>query len=282
MQKLDYPVLGDFELGLGTIGPEGRDDINQKTYADMLARISNGEFNVPVEETVPVICVDGRLDVNDTRMNAPSIAGSTLGLAYARVLADNGTLADQTEKEIVASTIVALKEKNHTVNVHGDDHSDCGCGACAHCIGVFEHIVSHIEGLEKASEALGVALPASDTIVKNADDKLKAGFLVENRAEIISTGQDAGASYEKLTAGHNELAGVINTVPDTTIDRMAIREAFGDQYDVFVVDVWSFENGLKEAIGPKEDLSTALQASIVHNLATFSKLSHKSMPIATV
>ena len=42
-----FHTLGEFNLGLGTIGPTNRNDIDQQTLIDMYQAIAAGTFNIP-------------------------------------------------------------------------------------------------------------------------------------------------------------------------------------------------------------------------------------------
>jgi hypothetical protein len=57
---------------------------------------------------------------------------------------------------------------------------------------------------------------------------------------------------DTLARSHNEVVAILNTVPGTTLDRDALRHEFGEEYEAFNVDVWSFEEAAR-AISPTED-----------------------------
>ena len=118
-----YNTLGKFNLGLGSIGPANRNDIDQNLLSDMYQSIAAGEFNIPVSGTIPEICVDGRTDKNGKRKDAPSAAGGTLSIVYGRDLGTTSTSNDTNEIQLTTQTINTLKEKGHSTGVHGDDHS---------------------------------------------------------------------------------------------------------------------------------------------------------------
>lgn len=68
-------------------------------------RVAEGEFNVPVGSDVPWTCVDGRLDEFGNRLSGPSGAGATIGIAYARLLADKEhILRGRGELDVISDT----------------------------------------------------------------------------------------------------------------------------------------------------------------------------------
>jgi hypothetical protein len=82
---------------------------------------------------------------------------------------------------------------------------------------------------------------------------------------------------DTLAGSHNEVVAILNTVPGTTLDRDALRHEFGEEYEAFNVDVWSFEEAAR-AISPTEDeVTQKVTALVYYNLATTMVLSGKKM-----
>ncbi len=282
-----YITLSQFNLGTGSIGPGNRNDIDQNVLNQMYHAIASGLFNVPVNNSIPEICVDGRTNKNGYRKSAPCAAGGTLSIVYGGDLGSNSAATDINEVQLTTQTINRLKEKGHQAGVHGDDHSDCGCGACSKAPTIYQHITEHINDLASLTNQLGINITESekDSIVQQAKNRLnQAGFFAENRASVVQAAQDSGADYEELVGQHNELGIALNTRVGTTVDRSAIRSKYGPQYDMFVVDAWTFGNAAKDinSTDNEADEQRIAKAITLQNVATASVLGHGSLPIIPI
>lgn len=282
-----YITLGKFNLGLGSIGPDNRDDVDPKVVDEMYQAIAAGLFNIPVSGAVPEICVDGRTDKDGARISAPCAAGGTLSIVYGGDLGNNAAAADIDEMQLTTQTVSALKGKGHSTGVHGDDHSSCGCGACAKAPTIYQHIAERINDIASLVSQLGINVTESEkeSIVQQAKNRLgQAGFFAEDRAAVVQAARDAGALYEELVGKHNELGIALNTKPGTTVDRSAIRAKYGPQYDMFVVDAWAFGNAAKDinTTGDEADEQRIAKAITLQNVATASILGHGSLRIVPI
>lgn len=282
-----FMTLGNFSLGMGKIGPANRDDIDKQILNMMYERVAAGDFNIPVESNLPEICVDGRTDKNGSRKRAPSAAGGTLSIVYGFDLGNSESVDKKTETELTAEVIDILKNKKHTTAVHGDDHSDCGCGACAKAPDIYRYIIKEIDAIATLTNNYGISI--SDTekayVTKTAAKRLnQSGFFAEDRSSVIEAARSHGADYEELVDAHNELGIALNVKVGTTIDRAAIRRAFGHQYDLFVVDAWTFDNAARElnAENHPEVADRVSKAIAIQNVATASILGHSSLPIIPI
>jgi hypothetical protein len=282
-----YHTLGKFNLGLGTIGPANRNDIDQVKLNEMYQSIAAGEFNMSVSGAIPEICVDGRMDKDGKRKSAPSAAGGTLSIVYGSDLSGTATASDPNEIQLVTRTINMLKENGHATGVHGDDHSSCGCGACAKAKTIYQHITERINDMTSLTSQYGINLTEveKEIIVREAKTRLnQPNFFAEDRAAVVHTAQENGSAYEELVGAHNELGIALNTRPGTTIDRSAIRAKYGPQYDMFVVDAWAFEKAA-EAVNPgssDQDTQRIAKAITLQNVATASVLGHGSLRIVPI
>ncbi|SFE91671.1 cadmium-containing carbonic anhydrase [Nitrosomonas sp. Nm166] len=281
-----YHTLSKFNLGLGTIGPANRNDIDQQTLSDMYQSIASGKFNIPVQGMVPEICVDGRTDKDGKRKEAPSAAGGTLSIVYG---SDLGSAANNENDEIqlTTQTINLLTSKGHATGVHGDDHSSCGCGACAKAKTIYQHITERINDIASLTSQYGINLTEAEKefIVQKARNRLnQPGFFAEDRASVLHTAQQNGSIFEELVGVHNELGIALNTKPGTTVDRSAIRAKYGPQYDMFVVDAWTFGTAAKEVnpAGNDKDTQRITKAITLQNVATASVLGHGSLRIIPI
>jgi len=277
----------DFGLGVGSIGIEGRTDIERAKLQQMVEGLAGGEFNVPVNQVVPIGCVDGRTKEDGSREEVPCAAGGSLSTVYALALADDGHMSDMSELELTKNTLQLMSSRGHETGVHGDDHGPCGCGACAKAGEVFKYITEKSDAIITALSALGVVVTdeQKQLIVKNADTKLSQGnFFAEDRSSILAAAQNVGAGYEALVGQHNELLVAINTVEGTTIDRTKIRDLYGAQYDIFVLDAWSIRKAAEAAstTGYPEETENISAAMFMQNVATAAVLGNGSLGIVTV
>ncbi|MDV6345470.1 cadmium-containing carbonic anhydrase [Nitrosomonas sp. Is37] len=282
-----FRTLGNFNLGMGKIGPGNRVDIDQKILNEMYERVATGEFNISVNGNLPEICVDGRTDKNGSRKRAPSAAGGTLSMVYGVDLGDSESFGKKTELELTAEVMDILKNKKQPTGVHGDDHSNCGCGACSKAPDIYHHIVKQIDSIAALTSNYGISI--SDTekayVTEKATKRLnQSGFFAEDRSIVLQTARSHGADYEELVDAHNELGIALNTKAGTTVDRAAIRRIFGQQYDLFVVDAWTFDNAARE-LKPEynnHDIARISKAIAIQNVATASVLGHSSLPIIPI
>lgn len=282
-----YHTLSEFSLGLGTIGPANRTDIDQKTLNDMYQSIAAGTFNIPVSGAVPEICVDGRTDKDGKRKDAPCAAGGTLSIVYGGDLGGASTANDTNETQLTVRIINTLKEKGHATGVHGDDHSSCGCGACAKAKTIYQHITERINDIASLTSQYGINLTEVEkgAIVQQAKSRInQSDFFAEDRAAILQAARDNGSIFEELVGVHNELGIALNTKPGTTINRSAIRAKYGPQYDMFVVDAWSFTTAANDVnpTGNDQDTQRIAKAITLQNVATASVLGHGSLSIIPI
>lgn len=281
-----YHALSEFNLGLGTIGPANRNDIDKKTLSEMYQSIASGEFNTPVKGSIPEICVDGRTDKDGKRKDAPSAAGGTLSIIYGSDL--GGATNDESDEiQLTAYTIKILQERGHSTGVHGDDHSSCGCGACAKAKSIYQHITEHINDISSLINQYGIIITEAEkeSIVRRAQKRLiQPNFFAEDRSSVLHAAQENGSIFEELVGVHNELGIVLNTKAGTTVSRSAIRAKYGPQYDMFVVDAWAFGTAAKEinSSSNDQDLQRITKAITVQNVATASILGHGSLCIIPI
>ena len=175
-----FHTLGEFNLGLGTIGPTNRNDIDQQTLTDMY----------------PEICVDGRTDKDGNRKHAPCAAGGTLSIVYGGDLGGASTASDTTEAQLTGRIINMLKAKGHATGVHGDDHSNCGCGACAKAKTIYQHIAEHINDIASLVNKYGINLTDTEkqAIVQQATNRInQADFFAEDRSSILQAAQKSSS-----------------------------------------------------------------------------------------
>lgn len=306
--KLNHAVLlGSFGLGNpnSTIGIETRDDIDVEVLNASFEALASAEFNVPVSDSVPVVCIDGRFNENGTREDAPSGAGGSLTGTYGVALAGSGLYVAKNELELVQATFGVLQGSGNRVGVHGDNHSACGCGACAQAKTIFGNIPSAFDSISQLAGAINIDInPDRDRIINNAarlaDES--SGFFADDRSQVLETARNAEGSVNEIVVDdHLEVVGAVNMRPNTTVSRVAYRnyvctllmERGMDQeaaikqasrYEMFVIDAWSLPNMAQTLAqtGYESDQRSLLNAMTVQNIATSSHLAHPSLPLVVV
>ncbi len=283
----NMPRLQDLHLGSGSIGEGSDQDLVR--LSDEIEAIKSGAYNIASEGFFPSVCIDGRLNQDDTRLRGLMTAGATVGLAHAVALAGGFSGAD--ECEFAGILTDHLYEHGYPVGAHGDDHSECGCGAVKAAPQVFELIANDIDRLIQAAEALGVPAFSDDdrqALQHNASalSRPDAGFFVSDRSAVLETAVDAGAEFEQLVGDHREELIIWNTRPQTHVDTLKIHEQV--HLDVFVVDAWVFgptsEVLLEMSDLPHEaaKLTLITEALVLYNIATACTLCSPEIRILAI
>lgn len=283
----NYKTFGDYEgLGVGSIDPAERTDIDHEIARNMRAEVASGTFNVPVTLDYIKWCVDTRLRADGTREDNPSGAGATLSMIYARAMTPSGLLVLTNDVELASNIGQQLADKGIEMGVHGGDHSDCDCGACAKAKAATGLIISHSSSVRGALNDLGVAATdlQHDSIVNQTSKLHQMGFFVERRPEVIDVMKTVGAEYEHLVDNHDELLVAVNTIPGTTVSREAVYEKYGKGYGLFVLDAWALAPSaeLVNLSGESQETADLTMSMAYYNMAVAAQLSGKSMPFVPV
>lgn len=283
----DFKTFGEYEgLGVGAIDPAERTDINPETVKQMLHEVARGDFNVPVSNNYIVWCVDTRLRADGTRDDNPCGAGGFFSLVYARAMTPSKLIMPSTDVELTRSTGKSLNSQGIEMGVHGGDHSDCDCGACAKAKAATGLIIAHGSSLRSVLGDIGVESTDSQhqEVVETTKSLHKNGFFVDNRPSVIEAAKSQGAQYEHLIGVHDELGLAINTIPMTTISRPAIYAKYGPGYGLFVLDAWALASSaeLINLTGYQEETDQLTIAMAYYNASVAAQLSGPSMPIIPV
>ncbi len=76
----------------------------------------------------------------------------------------------------------------------------------------------------------------------------------------------------ELCRGHHEVTMIMNLMPGTSLDRVALELAFPGQ-QAFNVDMWAFEPAAQTLLGPdSERVAAATIAMAYYNLAVIAAL----------
>jgi len=277
--KTQYITLGDVaegEIG-GTLETHRRLD-------EFTDRVGSGEFHTATRIGVPCGCIDGRCGCRIR----PDAAGGTLTLAVADDLLEQRYTGDGTTADMVRNVFRSLRERgfdigDHTADtVRGEENSSCGANDLLGMI--YRIIVYKRDVIRTLARVFGVAPGSADheAIIDGA-----------NRRMLFSTGREVldamteGAGRENidvLRGDHHEVLSVINHRRATTLDRDVVVREFGDEYEAFNIDVWSFAEGAR-ALYPdasEEKIQSAVTAMAYYNIATALALCGPSMRIVVM
>lgn len=270
-EKPKYMLLVHAE---GTIGAK---EHQQERLDEMTERVSSSEFHVPIPDTVPYGCIDGRCGCS----LKPNAAGGTNTIAAAfDLLNDTSTDYLESYRHIVA----LLKDQELPIGGHDDEHasdSKSGCGACDRMKEIYDFMARNAEVLRGLEASLG--FPISNATHKKMVDNAAVRQQFATGPEIKAENEANDGTTDHLRGSHNEVVAVINMRPETTLDRDALEAEFGPDYEAFNVDAWSFENAAKAIVGDDlEKVRNMVVAMVRYNLATAHVLCDKNMRVAIV
>lgn len=277
--------MNDTTLTYTTL-PHAEGAIEPKTeQADRLdeitERLARGEFHVPVATngTIPVICKDGRYGGFNLLPNA---GGGTETLMVADDLTFKAYDTDGTTRSAYENVLARVAEKGLPVGGHTDENrtaTTSGCGANDKLDVIYNFLSRKGEVIRETASALGV----------DVDDELHARMINHaTERQQFSPGNElleSLAAYgdqaviEPLVGTHKEVAAVINTRSGTTLDRRALQAEFGDGYQSFNVDVWSFEAAARTLTDDESKIQPLIAAMVYYNLAVAHVLGGPSLRI---
>lgn len=264
-----YIELGD--AAIGTIQP---DKNQQERLDEFTRRVSGGEFHKEIigGVTIPVRCVDGRNIIAGVHSLAPNSAGGTESLFVADDLTtkrfagdDNSTVAGYT------SIIKTLISSGYEIGGHTDSRASgetSGCGANDKLQTIYQYMHTQGDMLRLVAAQLGVEV-SDDThqlIVDNAASRTAFSPGSELLSVLKANANDEFIDH--LDGDHHEVIAVINNRHNTTLDRDALQHVFGMDYQVFNVDVWSFQEAASVISDSHQEAAQKVAAMAYYNLAT--------------
>lgn len=298
MPKRTMLVLGGH--GIGDIGPKKRienGEITTKRVNELAGRLHQGEFYARLDEwqRLPNKCVDGRGRSDGRQELGPNSAGGSFSLVAADMLTHQefrdygGHIAENTAQ--YAHNVfqyVKDNDRGHELGDHCDNHAKgekSGCGAVDKMQPIMNYIANHPEAMHSLAGVLGVHVPLQthDTIISRADDLDKEKdleFSPGSKAMDVLRGAAGEDAVEELKDSHDEVLLSVNTRPGTTLNRAAIQQEFGDNYQAFNVDVWALqESAAIMADGDEAKAGEYFAAMVYYNIATACVLGHRSLEI---
>lgn len=133
-----------------------------------------------------------------------------------------------------------------------------------------------------ATELFGYEVTDEDHELIAGNATMRSEF--SGGAELLATLRTEGGRDDALEGGHNEVMAVINRRKGTTLDRAAVATEFGDKYQAFEVDEWSFEEGARviSHMGGEDEARQKRTAMLYYNLATAAVLCGPGMRIVVL
>ncbi|MDR1082406.1 MAG: cadmium-containing carbonic anhydrase [Coriobacteriales bacterium] len=283
--------------GLGMLGPQAVGGIVPDGDGSLTRKIRDilDLAYTPTTECIVASCIDGRgPDSLGPELNgdgamtsklskAPDAAGGTLALWVAFVLSGRDVPLEAFLKR--------LQKAGIPIGGHTDDHEHIGASGCGanDKLGHILELMSAGPSLARIvalTRELGVSVSESCVArLSKRADALNGSELLSTPVQRLALIKEYG-SLMTLCKGHTEQLIVINTIAKTTLDRLSLKERLGGRAAVFNVDVWAFEDSLKQAATAldEEDESppfeTLYAAMLFYNLATALVLCAPSMPMA--
>lgn len=267
--KVDFFVLG--QLSEGVIEPR-EDQLDR--LEEVTERVGSGEFHVTTSVVLPV----GNIYDRYCHDVVPNSVGGTESIVIADDLINKQFKANDESIESAFRNIIRFLIKNGK-NVGGydtfminDEHA--GGGMYDKPDQLYAMIVKRSEEIRAVAESIGVMVDdeTNELICTNA----AAREVFSTRSELAAI-LDEYVGIEKIDdfpRTHNEVLAVINRRAGKTLDRAALRQAFGSKYEVFNVDVWSFQEAANTISTTKNayEAQQKIAAMTYYNLASLLAL----------
>lgn len=270
-------VIPTLDIAEGAIEANG---IQTERFDELTERLARGDFHVHVEGGVPCKCIDGR---PGARGLAPNAAGGTESIMVADDLTTKRFASeDGTTLGAYRNILNVLRGEGQTVGGHTDSHAQgdvSGCGANDKLPLIYDYISRRGDELRSLTEALGVVVndEAHGLILANATGRSSFSTGGELLGELRGiAGEEA---VDPLTGSHNEAVAVINLRSGTTLNREALAVEFGNDYQAFNVDAWSFAEAAEAVSLSEEEANQKVVAMAYYNLATAGVLCGKGMRV---
>lgn len=265
---------------IGSIEPNPE---TQPRLEELRERLLNREFHRPLAEfenpkLTPSRCMDGRPGQQD---EGPCAAGGTFTITAAEDMV-NGL---KTDLAIVHDAVCEkLCSKNDAVGAHRSDHAPegaSGCAACDSASTIYQYIADNPYTLQDMIRNQN--LEAEDELIDNISTNAGSRVKFPKGTKLVDdTEKIAGKhSVDVLKGDHKEGIAVVNWTP-SYIDRKAIAEEFGPEYQVFNIDAWSFEEAALEMTDDPEEVHRLTVGMLAFNLAAINVLCSKEMTIEQI
>lgn len=282
--RSDISVVDDGILGADAIGSIEPDAEKRPRLDEYIRDIEGGAYHGEANSLVPCGCIDGRYGC---RMR-PDSAGGTLtmtvadDLTYQRFGGSKFSMA-----ELVRRTFVHLKQQGYAVGGHTTDYhvgfEMSGCGASDNLSDIYRVMGDKSEVIRRMARRFGIRPSEQDHTMIVARALERSTF--SSGLEVLDTMRAVAgeAVIDTLHGGHHEVLVIINKRSGMTLDRDALRGRYGDEYQAFNIDVWSFAPGAHALLSPdvsNEQVQGVVTAMVYYNLATVLTLCGPRMRVA--
>ncbi|MDN5275889.1 MAG: Carbonic anhydrase, cadmium-binding protein [Candidatus Saccharibacteria bacterium] len=277
MEMEDKPLVLEHATGLIEAAPH-----QQERRKEFVERLKSGEFYVTTPIDIAVGCIDGR-----GMVVVPNSAGGTESLFVAddlttqRFRGEDGST--QSGYVHILNHLIANEE---LVGGHDDENASgdkSGCGANDRLADIYGVITSSSAAIRDLAGKLGVEVDdeTHQLIVGRAGDRssFSSGANLLKTLENIKIQQSDNVIIDHIAGSHNEVVIMINTVEGTTIDRAALKAEFGNDYQAFNVDVWSFAAGAELISRTAREVEQKVAAMVYYNIAAALVLCGPTMQI---
>lgn len=281
---LDDVSVSYITLGSAGVGTIQCNDGQRERLEEITERVASGEFHHSTTGTIPCTCKDGRYGA--TEELAPNAAGGSETLMVAddltvkRFAAESTTTCGQYD-----ALLDFLKQAGYPIGGHTAvelQGAPSGCGANDRLGIIYSYISENGQTIRSLAESFGYEVDDTlhETIIGNA----RARHQFSRGDELLESLRARGGRIDVLEGAHKEVVAAINRRSGVTLDRDALRREFGDDYQSFNCDEWTFEKAA-EVISESKDGDEIRQlrtAMLYYNLATAGVLCGPDMRVVVV
>ena len=271
----------------GAEGKIQRTEIQDTEIVDALTEdISIGAFNYSVAGLIPCKCIDGRTCQNATE--GPNAAGGTESLFVAddlttkRFATEDGSVTGGMHR-----LIESLRGKGLEIGGHGDDSTAkpedaSGCGANDKLPFIYDMITRKHDVIKKYVEAI-LGEPVFDETEQMIIDNARVRVDFSSGKDVLNVlGSAENAHIEQLEGAHKEVVAAINLRANTTLSRQLLKEKYGEDYQAFNVDAWSFRRAAEAMAESEDEIRQKVIAMTYYNVATALVLCGPQMRVVVV
>ncbi len=268
-------ILPTLDIAEGTIEAH---ETQQERLDELTQRLANGEFFTTVGGTVPIKCIDGRPGM---RGLGPNSAGGSESLMVADDLTTKRFAHEEgSTLSAYRTALSTLQGDGLAIGGHTDDHAEgaaSGCGANDKLSLIYDFMARKASDIRALAAAIGVEVndDTHELIARNAAERKE----FSSGGELLTALREAGGDsvVDPLEGTHNEVVAVINLRSGTTLDREALTQELGPDYQAFNVDAWSFADAAAAISISPEEAAQKVAAMTYYNLATAGVLCGRGM-----
>ncbi len=280
----EYILLDGAEGNIQQVEAQENDTVDKLTED-----VYQGRFLIATDKLIPCKCIDGRKC--DSPTHGPNAAGGTETIFVAQDLTKDVPLGPlESIANGIQRTIRDLHANGYPIGGHADnrheDPNDSGCGANDRLPKIYDMIVRNPDIVKKYVESI---------LGKNFVDDVTEELIIGNaklraEAKIFSTGKEVydvlneaqESEVEVLEGAHKEVVAGINMREGTTLDREALANEYGNDYQAFNIDAWSFKNAAEAVSANDEEACQKIIAMTYYNVATALVLCGPRMRVVVV